>query len=184
MTDRDERGRDVTNRLAKRFENEEQDDNEIQDGENTESSGSSKPSKPSQNSQEDQRSKSSQEAQNAQGSEPSQVPQTVENSKSSQLSQDSQNAQTSNSSEPAENSKTEVNVKEEWTGRYMYLPPEVDAMFDNEYDRLVYECGRDLDWKPKKNKHYYPVAVQRGVEAIEKMAADEFLEVVEELGLR
>ncbi|WP_312908480.1 hypothetical protein [Natronosalvus caseinilyticus] len=66
----------------------------------------------------------------------------------------------------------------------MYLPDEIDSTFDNEYDRLVYECGRELDWKPKKNKHYYPIAVKHGVDAIEDMSAGEFVEAVDGMELR
>ncbi|MFC7216186.1 hypothetical protein ACFQO4_19165 [Saliphagus sp. GCM10025334] len=69
-------------------------------------------------------------------------------------------------------------------GRYMYLPDTIDSTFDSEYDRLVYECGRELDWKPKKNKHYYPIAVKHGVDAIENMSADEFANAVDDLELR
>lgn len=77
----------------------------------------------------------------------------------------------------------ELNVKEEWNGRYMYIPPEIDKRFDNEFDRLVYECGAELNWKPKKNKHYYPVVAVYGVEAVESMQPESFVEAVHELEL-
>lgn len=127
MSDRKERGSNVTDRLSRRFENEKQ------RSEDSEPSGSSKRSKPSQE---------------------------------------------------VEKSEKGVNVKKDWTGRYMYLPDEVDSVFDSEYDRLVYECGRDLDWKPKKNRHYYPVAVKHGIDAVVKMDGDEFRDAVDEMQLR
>ncbi|RQG94741.1 hypothetical protein EA472_22230 [Natrarchaeobius oligotrophus] len=84
----------------------------------------------------------------------------------------------------AESDETdELNVKEEWTGRYMYIPPSINKRFDDEFDRLVYECGRDLEWKPKKNKHYYPVVAIHGINAVAEMDPDEFRNVVVDLEL-
>jgi hypothetical protein len=51
--------------------------------------------------------------------------------------------------------------------------------FDGEYDRLQYEC----DWKIRKQLHYYPVLVQRGIESIEEMDGEDFTQAVDELGL-
>lgn len=104
-----------------------------------------------------------------------------ENSDSSQRSKPSKDSQ---EEQKSQSSKSDVNVKQDWTGRYMYLPDEIDSAFDSEYNRLVYECGKELDWKPKKNKHYYPIAVKHGVDAIEEMEATEFLEAVDDLDLR
>lgn len=134
MTDREERGKDVSSRLSKRFQNDENDESEMQ-------------------------SQPAESAKQAPGDQPDE------------------------SNEGDETDESELNVKEEWTGRYMYLPPEIDDGFDNEFDRLVYECGRDLDWKPKKNKHYYPVAVSRGIDAVAEMGPGEFREAVVDLEL-
>ena len=144
MSDRADRGSDVSDRLSRRFEADEQSD----ESEGAESSGSSQSSKPS---------------------------------KDSKLSEDSKGEQKSQSSEGDED---EVNVKQDWTGRYMYLPDEIDSTFDSEYNRLVYECGQELDWKPKKNKHYYPIAVKHGIDAIEEMDANGFADAVEDMDLR
>lgn len=80
--------------------------------------------------------------------------------------------------ERSERSQSVQNVKKEWNGTYLYLPDKLDEPLSNEYDRLVYECGRDLDWKPKKNRHYYPVVIAVGIEAIEEMDAEAFHELV------
>lgn len=76
------------------------------------------------------------------------------------------------------------NVKKEWDGWYIYLPDELGRTLDSEFDRLKYECGRDLDWKPKKNRHYYPVVIEAGLKAVEEMDAEDFTEKLDELGLR
>jgi len=89
------------------------------------------------------------------GSKPSEQAQRSEDDERSKLSEKSK------SDKQSGGPSGKVNVKEKWTGRYMYLPDEIDEQFD-EFDRLVYECGQELDWKPKKNKHFYPVVVSQG----------------------
>ncbi|MFC4360421.1 hypothetical protein ACFO0N_20945 [Halobium salinum] len=83
-----------------------------------------------------------------------------------------------------ERSRNVRNVKEEWNGTYVYLPDDIDGPLDAEFDRLVYECGRDLDWKPKKNRHYYPVVVADGIETVSEMDPEAFAARLEELNLR
>lgn len=82
----------------------------------------------------------------------------------------------------------QINPKEDWVGRMVYVPSVDDGndtvtglleSFDGEYDRLQYEC----DWEIRKQLHYYPVVVQRGIEAIEEMDGEDFTQAVAELGL-
>lgn len=80
-----------------------------------------------------------------------------------------------------------LSPKEDWTGRMVYVPDDdgsgVDDLlsaFDGEYDRMQYET----DWKVKKQRHYYPVLVQVGVERMQDMDGDEFTAVAEEIGVR
>lgn len=86
------------------------------------------------------------------------------------------------------NLDTQIDPKEDWVGRMVYVPNTDDdtvavtnllESFDGEYDRLQYEC----DWKIRKQLHYYPVVVQRGVEEVKKMDGEEFTQAVSELGL-
>jgi len=85
-------------------------------------------------------------------------------------------------SEPAQrDERDELNVKEAWPARYMYIHPETNDRIDSEYDRLVYQCGSELDWKPKKNAHFYQVLAVHGLESVEQMGPDEFKTAVEEL---
>jgi hypothetical protein len=85
-------------------------------------------------------------------------------------------------------SDNQVNPKEDWVGRMVYVPSVDDGneavtglleSFDGEYDRLQYEC----DWEIRKQLHYYPVLVQHGIEAIEEMDGEDFTQAVSELGL-
>lgn len=84
--------------------------------------------------------------------------------------------------------ENQVDPKEDWVGRMVYVPNADDGndtvtglleSFDGEYDRLQYEC----DWEIRKQLHYYPVVVQNGIEAIEKMDGEDFTRAVNELGL-
>lgn len=83
--------------------------------------------------------------------------------------------------------RDELNPKEDWTGRMVYVPgdddSEVDDLlgaFDGEYDRLQYET----DWMVKKQRHYYPVLIQVGVKQIQDMDGDEFTAVAEGIGVK
>ncbi len=180
MSDRDEKGNELSSRLSRRFGPDENGEN----GENGESDGDDERSERSERSG---RSKPSQIDQPAQPVEPVEQPQSAERSGPIERDKSDEFSVNDEPDEQAENDETdesdELNVKEEWSGRYMYIPPAIDKRFDNEFDRLVYECGRDLEWKPKKNKHYYPVVAVHGVAAVEDMSPDEFHDVVTDLEL-
>lgn len=129
MTDRNDRGQSVADRMSRRFEGDDADSDPSEPSDSSEHSGSDDPS------------------------------------------------------DGSESSERVRNVKEEWNGTYIYLPDDVDGPLDAEFDRLVYECGRDLSWKPKKNRHYYPLVVTDGIDAIREMDAATFRERLEELEL-
>lgn len=145
MSDRDEEGEKVTERLSERFGGGESDESD----EPSESDENGDPSEP------------------------------AERSKPSERSDRSEPGESDEQSQAAEPDEPEViNVKEDWKGRYMYIPPAMHDRFDEEYERLRYECGRDLDWKPKKNKHYYPVVVAEGIDDVADMNPLEFADAV------
>ncbi|MFC6723791.1 hypothetical protein ACFQE1_05235 [Halobium palmae] len=131
MSDRNDRGQSVADRMSRRFEDDE----------------------------------SSERSENADGSDPS------------------DRSESSGPSDNAGNAPRVQNVKEEWNGTYVYLPDEIDEPLDAEFDRLVYECGRDLSWKPKKNRHYYPLVVTDGIESIREMDAEAFHDRLRQLDL-
>lgn len=98
-------------------------------------------------------------------------------------SERSQSGQSDERDDRSETSQNVQNVKKEWDGWYLYLPDELGELLDAEFDRLVYECGLELDWKPKKNRHYYPVVIDVGIRAVAEMDAKEFYEYAEKLNL-
>jgi len=76
--------------------------------------------------------------------------------------------------------KPTKDYKEAWGSKLIHLPDELMDPVDNEFDRMKYEC----DWDVKKERHYYPVVVARGIEAVQEMSGSEFTDAVESLELR
>lgn len=80
----------------------------------------------------------------------------------------------------AKSDKPAMDYKEAWGSKLIHLPDRLLDPVDNEFKRMSYEC----DWDVKKERHYYPVVVARGMEAVQKMSATEFTDAVESLELR
>ena len=80
----------------------------------------------------------------------------------------------------------DIDPKENWTGRMVYVPDgngQIDDLldaFDGEYDRMQYET----DWDVRKQRHYYPVLIQVGIDELQAMSGDDFTDAVDALGLR
>ena len=69
--------------------------------------------------------------------------------------------------------KRETNIKNEWNGRTIYIPDSIlDELEDTylESQLKVRKAGQD---KFKKNRHFYPLLVQFGLEALSDADADE-----------
>ncbi|ADJ16535.1 hypothetical protein [Halalkalicoccus jeotgali] len=65
-----------------------------------------------------------------------------------------------------ETSATKTNIKDEWNGRTIYIPDDVlDAMEDTylESQLKLRKAGQN---EFKKNRHFYPLLVQFGLEAL------------------
>ena len=90
--------------------------------------------------------------------------------------------ETSEVSETNETSKTKTNIKDEWNGRTIYIPDDVlDEMEDTylESQLKLRKAGQD---KFKKNRHFYPLLVQFGVEALSDADAEEIQARLSDLG--
>ncbi|RDI69578.1 hypothetical protein [Halopelagius longus] len=78
--------------------------------------------------------------------------------------------------------KTKTNIKDEWNGRTIYIPDDIlDEMEDTylESQLKLRKAGRD---EFKKNRHFYPLLVQFGLEALSEADADEIRTRLSELG--
>jgi hypothetical protein len=108
--------------------------------------------------------------------ETSEVSETVETSSSSETTD------STSTSETNETSKTKTNIKDEWNGRTIYIPDDVlDEMEDTylESQLKLRKAGQD---EFKKNRHFYPLLVQFGVEALSDADAEEIQARLSELG--
>lgn len=72
----------------------------------------------------------------------------------------------------------DINVKDDWNGRYTYTPDSVHNEIDNVFDLLKVRCRQELGWQPRKNMHYYPVQAIHGVNAVGEMSPTEFIEAI------
>lgn len=108
--------------------------------------------------------------------ETSEVSETVETSSSTETTE------STSTSETNETSKTKTNIKDEWNGRTIYIPDDVlDEMEDTylESQLKLRKAGQD---EFKKNRHFYPLLVQFGVEALSDADAEEIQARLSELG--
>ena len=97
-------------------------------------------------------------------SETSEVSETVETTSSTE---------TTESTSTSETNETKTNIKDEWNGRTIYIPDEVlDEMEDTylESQLKLRKAGQD---EFKKNRHFYPLLVQFGVETLSDADAEE-----------
>jgi len=112
----------------------------------------------------------------ADSSETSEVSETVETSSSTETTEPTSTKETN------ETSKTKTNIKDEWNGRTIYIPDDVlDEMEDTylESQLKLRKAGQD---EFKKNRHFYPLLVQFGVEALSEADAEEIQARLSELG--
>ena len=116
------------------------------------------------------------EDEEADSSETSEVSETVETSSSTETTESTSTKETN------ETSKTKTNIKDEWNGRTIYIPDDVlDEMEDTylESQLKLRKAGQD---EFKKNRHFYPLLVQFGVEALSEADAEEIQDRLSELG--
>lgn len=91
-----------------------------------------------------------------------------------ETSEVTETGETSSPNETKETSKT--NIKEEWNGRTIYIPDSIlDDMEDTylESQLKLRKAGRD---EFKKNRHFYPLLVQFGLEALSDADVDDIQE--------
>jgi hypothetical protein len=101
---------------------------------------------------------------------PSEVSETVESSSSTETS------------ETNKTNKTKTNIKDEWNGRTIYVPDDVLDEMEDIYlgsQLKLRKAGQD---EFKKNRHFYPLLVQFGVEALSEADAEEIQARLSELG--
>lgn len=106
---------------------------------------------------------------------------TREKAEQSEPSKPSEPAETDESDEPAE--KDKPSVKDERSGTYMYLPESQKAELGPTFKILSAEYEREFGDELEKNRHFYPLVVQYGLDGLDGLNASEIKERLDELQL-
>lgn len=89
--------------------------------------------------------------------------------------------ETSETNETNEVIETKTNIKEEWNGRTIYIPDSIlDDMEDTYLESQLKLRKAGLN-DFKKNRHFYPLLVQFGLDALSNADADEIRARLSEL---
>ncbi|WP_128906745.1 hypothetical protein [Halorubrum amylolyticum] len=100
-------------------------------------------------------------------SETSEVSETVETSSSTETTESTSTKETN------ETSKTKTNIKDEWNGRTIYIPDDVLNEMEDTYLESQLKLRKAGQDEFKKNRHFYPLLVQFGLEALSEADAEE-----------
>ncbi|MDZ7745806.1 MAG: hypothetical protein U5K28_04510 [Halobacteriales archaeon] len=118
-------------------------------------------------------------------SETTEVSETAETSSSTETNKTTESASTSKTDQTNETSKTNktnTNIKDEWNGRTIYIPDDVLDEMEDIYLESQLKLRKAGQNEFKKNRHFYPLLVQFGVEALSEADADEIQSRLSELG--
>ncbi len=78
--------------------------------------------------------------------------------------------------------KTKTNIKDEWNGRTIYIPDDILDDMENTYLESQLKLRKAGQDGFKKNRHFYPLLVQFGLEALSDADADELQTRLSEIG--
>jgi hypothetical protein len=101
----------------------------------------------------------------------SQSPETTEPSATGETSETSETSQTSETSESAEEPREERRV-----GAYMYLAESQKKDVDRLYNVMKAEFEYEHDIEFEKNRHFFPLLVQYGLDGLEELDVSEVKE--------
>lgn len=102
---------------------------------------------------------------------------TVSTSETSELSKPSkQDKPSEQETEPESQS-----VKEDQVGTYMYLPKSQHQDLSHQFNLLKAEYEYEYNQEFEKNRHFYPLVVQYGLESLDSLDASEIQELLDKL---
>ncbi|MFC7209024.1 hypothetical protein ACFQL3_00535 [Natronoarchaeum sp. GCM10025321] len=85
----------------------------------------------------------------------------------------SESTATNETNETNETSKTKTNIKDEWNGRTIYIPDGILGDLEDTYLESQLKLRKAGQDEFKKNRHFYPLLVQFGLEGLADADADE-----------
>jgi len=91
----------------------------------------------------------------------------------------SKQSQTSKPSKTGETDKT--TVKDEQVGTYLYLPEAQKQEMGLQYKILSAEYEREFGEELEKNRHFYPLVVQHGLDRLHGLDGSDIRELLEQL---
>ncbi|MEF8826831.1 MAG: hypothetical protein V5A27_10925 [Halapricum sp.] len=96
-----------------------------------------------------------------------------------------ESGETSKPSEPGESGEpsesSEPSVKDEQVGTYMYLPQSQKKELQRLYNVMKAEYEFEFEQEFEKNRHFYPMLVQYGLESLDGLDASEIQTRLDEL---
>jgi len=108
-----------------------------------------------------------------------------EESDSNKTTETSSATETSESSSPKETKetkKTKTNIKDEWNGRTIYIPDDILNEMEDTYLESQLKLRKAGQNEFKKNRHFYPLLVQFGMEALSDADVEEIQKRLSNLG--
>lgn len=100
----------------------------------------------------------------------------------SEAEKQSGKSEPSQPSQPSEQSETdEPSVKDEHEGLYIYLPSDQKDEAGHVYNAAKATYERENEGTFEKNRHYYPLVVEYGLERVDGADAGELAEMLKDL---
>ena len=112
--------------------------------------------------------------------EATETDQTSSSTETQKTSSPNETKETNSSSKTNKTSK--ANIKDEWNGRTIYIPDSILNDLEDTYlesQLKLRKAGRD---EFKKNRHFYPLLVQFGLEALSDADANEIQTRLSDIG--
>lgn len=128
---------------------------------------------------------------NSSGDDPSQseTPKPSKQSKPSEASKLSKQETVDQPPEESENSGTDgddgdgheerSNIKKDQVGTYMYLPENQHQELSRQFNLLKAEYEYEYNEEFEKNRHFYPLVIEYGLDSLESLDASEIQEKLE-----
>ncbi|MFC7165199.1 hypothetical protein [Halospeciosus flavus] len=101
--------------------------------------------------------------------EPDELDEPSESSEPSARTEGTEQSDSDESTDAAE----EASVKDEQIGTYMYLPENQHRRLNHVYNRLKADYEFEFDEDFEKNRHFFPLVVEHGLDTLDGLDADE-----------
>ena len=113
--------------------------------------------------------------------EPSESVEGAAPSETTALTETQETSETNGMNGTNEVNETKTNIKQEWNGRTIYIPDRVLDDMEDTYLESQLKLRKAGFSEFKKNRHFYPLLVQFGLEALSDANADDIQTRLSEL---